>query len=58
MPVSVVASLLVVASRGPALAAAQNAHLNPVAARRLFLMERRVMDTLRPEARVTGADPA
>jgi hypothetical protein len=34
------------------------AQMNPVAARRLFLMRRRVMVMVRPDARVMGADPA
>jgi len=37
---------------------AMNAQTNPVAARRLFLIRRRVTVMVRPEARVMGALPA
>jgi hypothetical protein len=35
-----------------------NAHTKPTAARRSFFTRRRVIEMLRPEAPVTGADPA
>jgi hypothetical protein len=38
--------------------AAENAHIQPTLANRLFLICRWVMQMDRPEARVTGADPA
>ena len=37
---------------------AENAHIQPTLASRLFLMRRWVTDNERPQARVTGADPA
>ena len=56
--VTVVAASQVVRAGGPWQPAAMNAQTNPTAARRLFFTCRWVMRMLRPEALVTGADPA
>jgi hypothetical protein len=43
---------------GPVLAIVAKAQTNPTAASRLFLTWRLMITVLRPEARVTGAEPA